>query len=509
MGDTELVKQKADKLRLIGKKVLEYNNILVSKTSTPTDLDDITIYCDIDNTALSLFSIPGIQTILTDQTRLTIKGKGKLKELQLGSSRISSILTRIEEIILDIDTSQIKHFDYTFINLSKLNKITFKQFNTEQMRTARYMFRGCSSLKSIDTSKFNTQHLMEATSMFNACSSLTDLDLSSFDTRQLQRMNLMFNDCWSLTHLDLSSFNTPNLIDISDAFLNMRGIKDLDLSAFDFNNIQQINRILQGCSSLVNLKLPPQNKLRLNKVTKMIGVFEGCSALTHLDLRGLEGNRVETFQEVFKSCTRLRYIDLRDFNPSNLHYISNICTSAVLLNILDIRKLDLTHLYKTGSLMNTASWGLNIILKSCEQPPISLQQQNITEQDITKQQQLELVDINKLRKTFDIYNNKGLSSKPSGELDIQSNEMRSRWEQELGTNHLEEITEHIRVYSKYYINNIEIHGIVQEEPKDKEGQEVWDIGGVTSNRYYEYRQQSRLIRSIATNDIRIYRALER
>lgn len=476
------VQLKADKLKLIGKEVLVYNNILITKSTSIKDtLDDVVVYCDIDGTELRFNDIPGLDTFLPEHTRLIIKGKGKLSDIEIGSAQTTRAHTQVEEIVLDIDTSQIEYFDYTFANMLKLKNIVFKRFSTESMKTSRYMFSGSADLTSLDLSKFNTSNLTQAIGMFDTCFGIKELDLSSFDTRQLVTMKQMFHGCWALRKINLSSFHTPNLRDMSEAFSSLSNINSIDISTFDLNNVVNMSKAFSRCTALSELKLPPSERIHMNKLEWFNNVFEDCISLTHLDLKGFQGESVIGMASSFSGCSRLRYIDLRDLNPVKLNYIQNICYGDIALETLDLRKLSYKYLAQEGSLMDRAVGGLNIILRRQSLP-------SCLADDKGKQQWMMIIDyIKSVQEQLELYNPTGLKLEKQEEerqeeerQEAEIERMRLQWSNELSRHQIKEITNQMRVYIQYYLPNTDI--------KD------------------EYTIQAKLLSKIDGNGVRVYSA---
>ncbi|EGO8717409.1 BspA family leucine-rich repeat surface protein [Enterococcus faecalis] len=95
-----------------------------------------------------------------------------------------------------------------FESYTKVEKITFDNFDTSQTAILTSMFSNCSSLKTLDLSDFDTSNVYMMANMFSGCNSLIFLDLSSFDTGILYSGSGMFSGCDSLEKMSLGSLMT-------------------------------------------------------------------------------------------------------------------------------------------------------------------------------------------------------------------------------------------------------------------------------------------------------------
>ena len=178
------------------------------------------------------------------------------------------------------------------------------------------MFYNRSKLTSIEFgSGFNTSNVTDMHEMFRGCNKLTSLNVSSFNTSNVQRMDAMFYGCSGLTSLDVSSFNTSNVVSMSRAVDSV-----FYQNAPDGHSIPEYNKYIllgmfDGCSSLTSLDLSSFNT---SKVTDMRGLFAGCKNLTSLNVSSFNTSNVQHMDAMFKGCSSLTSLDLSNFNTSNV-----------------------------------------------------------------------------------------------------------------------------------------------------------------------------------------------
>lgn len=467
---TPEVQLKADKLRLIGKEIIVHNNIILSKQSNEgkDGLTDLTLYIDTDNAVVDLESFPGIKKFIPQQSRLTVTGKGRPEVLSLGLAKTSNVnkFDEIVEIVMDVDTSLMKYFDYMFSYL-RVQRIVFKKFDTSNMQTARCMFSGCTNLKELDISKFDTSKLRDATDMFKTCWALDTLDVSNFNTEKLEIMTSMFEGCWGIKELNTSSWHTPNLAYMQKAFSNMSELRTLDISRFDLRKVLDITELFQNCSKLTQIKFPPRDKIGLTEIRSLQGIFDGCKCIRALDLRGLVGTEVTGFLNTFRNCEQLEYIDISDFNPRNLVYFKEICYYSPSIRLLDISSLDIRHIRESISISDKAAGPLSIILRRCDIPS-----------GILREYKLEK-EIQKVERDIELFNKGGIEA--SGII-----EAKKAAGIEKQTDNTIDVSIELRLLSKIFNGQIKVrpNGLTRAEP--------------------EYALQSELIHSIKTPGLRVY-----
>ena len=104
-----------------------------------------------------------------------------------------------------LNTSEVTHMDYMFMNCSKLTSVDVSNWNTSKVTEMLSMFYGCSGLTSLNVSNFNTTNVTDIRAMFRGCTGLTRLDLSNFNTAQVDATSNMFNGCTNLTTIYVGS----------------------------------------------------------------------------------------------------------------------------------------------------------------------------------------------------------------------------------------------------------------------------------------------------------------
>lgn len=90
-----------------------------------------------------------------------------------------------------------------------------------------------------------------------------------------------------------------------NAFTNVTSFTGLN--KLDTSNVTNMNGMFNGCYALTSLDL---SKFDTSKVTNMDGMFEGCKALTSLNLSSFDTSKVTSMSSMFISCNKLQTVTL-------------------------------------------------------------------------------------------------------------------------------------------------------------------------------------------------------
>ena len=330
---------------------LEYLN-----TANVMDMSDMFADCQkLSSLALSKFNTEKV----TDM-RGMFYGCQKLSSLDLSkfnTEKVTNMSSMFEDCLelssLDLsnfNTKEVKHMNSMFRGCSALTSLDLSNFNTEKVESMGNMFEGCSSLTSLDLSNFNTKKVRYMNSMFQACSALTTIYVSDeFVTTKVSIGSDMFSGCTNLKGYDSSKtdhtfancgtdgYFTPGCayaeFDNATGTLTFRykGVKSEGAYGLnegrnlpDWNNLgTNVKKVVFDASfasarptncygwfkDFTNLTtIEGFEYLNTENVTNMTGVFNGCSALTSLDLSSFNTKGVEYVDNIFKNCSNLTTI---------------------------------------------------------------------------------------------------------------------------------------------------------------------------------------------------------
>ena len=281
--------------------------------------------------------------------------------------------------------------DYWFYDCGKLTDIEgIEYLNTEKVTSMESMFRLCDALTSLDLTNFNTTNVTSMHLMFDACFALTTIYVSDkFVTTNVTSSSNMFWGCKKLkgydvnkvdhyyAHCGTDGYFTPGCayaeFDNATGTLTFRykGVKPegayyLNRGTFDPGWLAQKEKIKKvvfdasfanarptscyywfgKCSNLTTIE--GIEYLNTENVTNMTGVFNGCSALTSLDLTNFNTAKVTDMKLLFANCSALESLDLSMFNTENVTSMPSMFNGATNLKTLNVSNFNTEKVNNMG-----------------------------------------------------------------------------------------------------------------------------------------------------------------
>lgn len=269
------------------------------------------------------------------------------------------------------NTAKVTYMDNMFDGCSSLKRLDLSTFDTDEVEEMGYMFSGCDDLTYLDLTGFKTDKVVYMSGMFAYCSELQTIVVSDkWNTDAVIVSDDMFDDCYSLVgeqgtafdeneesyydvsyaHIDggegdpgfLSSTSaTPatiyGVLDYYTNTLTIRYDNQIDANSgarpcdwYNSDQVYAVNSVVFDESLLdatitstedwfagfINLSelVNPEN-LNTEDVTEMEGMFDGCSALTELDLTMWDVSWAENMKNMFRGCTMLETLDITNWAP--------------------------------------------------------------------------------------------------------------------------------------------------------------------------------------------------
>ena len=123
-------------------------------------------------------------------------------------------------------------------------------------------------------------------------------------------------------------------------FNNCSALTSLDLSGFDTSNVTGMNYMFKNCGSLTSLDL---SGFDTSNVTSMIDMFNYCGSLTSLDLSGFDTSNTVSMMEMFSNCSALTSLDLSGFDTSSVTNMSYMFSNCRALTSLDLSGFDTSN----------------------------------------------------------------------------------------------------------------------------------------------------------------------
>ena len=305
---------------------------------------------------------------------------------------------KIKKVVFDASFANARPTScyYWFSKCSNLTTIEgIEYLNTENVTNMCYMF-GSSALTSLDLTKFNTEKVEDMKYMFYRCSALTTIFASDkFVTSKVRFGYDMFTDCKKLIgaiKYDGSNTNNKDFANYKTGYFTPEGgfpgYAEFDGStgtltftsgpskpkgAYALNEgasepgwLTHKNEIKEvvfdasfACARPTNCygwfkdftnltTIEGFEYLNTENVTNMTGVFNGCSALTSLDLTNFNTAKVTDMKLLFANCSALESLDLSMFNTENVTSMPSMFNGATNLKTLNVSNFNTEKVNNMG-----------------------------------------------------------------------------------------------------------------------------------------------------------------
>ena len=173
----------------------------------------------------------------------------------------------------------------------------------------------------------------------------------SFKTYAPTSLSGFFNGCKTLETISgLEYLNTANVEYMDNMFNGCSALTSLDLTKFNTAKVEFMYHMFKGCSALTSLDL---TKFNTAKVTYMNNMFEGCSALESLDLTNFNTAKVTNMSFMFDGCSALESLDLTNFNTAKVEYMNDMFYGCSALTTIYASNKFVTDNVSNGSDMFT------------------------------------------------------------------------------------------------------------------------------------------------------------
>ncbi len=293
-----------------------------------------------------------------------------------------------------------------FSGMSSLTSLDLSSFNTATVTDMHSMFQNCKQLTSLDLKMFNTGKVTNMSNMFSSCQSLKNIYVSNdFATTAVSSSDDMFKDC-----VALPNWNSSNKADVtmakdasdngyltnSDAEVkpwveyqastgtltfhydkNTYGYTaryDLPTKKTDnlwvTNNEEYLKNITKvvfneefksvsptTCAGwFLNMSALKEIEgieyLNTEKVTDMQSMFEGCKALTAIDMSKFNTTEVTDMNSMFKDCNVVADFDVSAFNTEKVTSMASMFENCDSIDKLDLRNFNTAKVTNTGKMFS-------------------------------------------------------------------------------------------------------------------------------------------------------------
>ena len=145
---------------------------------------------------------------------------------------------------------------------------------------------------------------------------------ASFAIARPTTCNTWFSGCKNLTEIKgIEYLNTEKVTSMIYMFDGCSALTSLDVSNFNTAEVKSMTYMFYNCSTLTSLNLSNFNTA---KVTDMSSMFEDCTKLASLDLSNFNTEKVMYMSNMFYNCSALTSLDLRKFNTAKVTEMSNM-----------------------------------------------------------------------------------------------------------------------------------------------------------------------------------------
>jgi len=120
---------------------------------------------------------------------------------------------------------------------------------------------------------------------------------------------------WSLEKAPKIISNN-NITSLYRAYRTASYLKSIDMSRVNIDNVTNFQDTFYGCIRLTSITFG--NSLTGQKIKQMNQTFNGCQALTTLDLSNFNTLALTNTNSMFKGCTSLAHIDMRNMTFANV-----------------------------------------------------------------------------------------------------------------------------------------------------------------------------------------------
>ena len=175
----------------------------------------------------------------------------------------------------------------------------------------------------------------------------------SFKAAHPTSMRSWFSGCSKLTTIsNLSNLNSSKVTNMSYLFNGCSALTSLNVSNLNTSEVTTFSSMFNGCSSLTSLDV---SKLNSSKVTDMSSMFYGCSKLTSLTLTNLNTAQVTTMANMFRGCSSLTSINVSGFDTRSVKSMLSMFQGCSKLKTINLSKFNTQNVVSTSSMFEGCS----------------------------------------------------------------------------------------------------------------------------------------------------------
>ena len=172
----------------------------------------------------------------------------------------------------------------------------------------------------------------------------------------------LFQDFVNMKTINFGNcFDTFDVTRMRGMFNGCSSLTDLDLSGFDTSSVTDMRMMFQNCASLTSLDLPGFDT---SSVTDMRVMFQNCANLTSLDVSSFDTSNVIDMGAMFANCERLTGLDLSGFDTSHVTNMAAMFCICEDLTSLDLTGFDTSNVADMSNMFRSCTSLTNLNLSS-------------------------------------------------------------------------------------------------------------------------------------------------
>ena len=152
----------------------------------------------------------------------------------------------------------------------------------------------------------------------------------------------------SLNHMFDGSWTTQNAQGNTITVGGHTALTSIDLSGLDTSRVTSMNDMFYRCSALTTLNLG--ENFSTSNVSSMVNMFGNCESLTSLDVSHFDTSKVTNMQGMFAGCKKLTSLDVSHFNTSKVVDMSRMFSYCEELTSLDVSHFDTSEVTNMGDM---------------------------------------------------------------------------------------------------------------------------------------------------------------
>ena len=147
-----------------------------------------------------------------------------------------------------------------------------------------------------------------------------------------------------------NSFFTDTTTDMSRMFNLCTKLKTIDLRGLNTENVTNMSEMFRECDQLKTINL---DGLTTGNDADMSGMFSYCDGLTTLDLSGMDTSKVTNMSGMFSCSSNLSSLDLSTFDTSKVTNMQNMFNYCRQLTTLDLSSFDTSKVTSMYAMFNS------------------------------------------------------------------------------------------------------------------------------------------------------------